>query len=318
MEKCQQFRQWIWLAVYNELPVDQQKTLEEHLKDCPECLLDYEEAMKTIKLFDQKVQLEPTDVQLEANRVELHQRLLLMTQPGFREKWMAKLWQIISLDFAPALRFATAAAILIVGIFLGKIFFSQDTLKLASGQQPSPALFGSNISNIESIQYDPATRQVSITMNTVNDVTIQGDLEKPEIQQVLAQTLMTDERPDIRLKTVRALQNTKIFDEKIIFALKEVVDKEENPGIRLKAVKLLTSIPITSSVKEILAKVLVRVFLNDSNSAIRIEAFKGLSKIDNGSVAPVIFNAAKNDSSEYIRSKANQILDRTENPVVPE
>ena len=81
---------------------------------------------------------------------------------------------------------------------------------------------------------------------------------------------------------------------------------------------MLTSIPITSSVKEILAKVLVRVFLNDSNSAIRIEAFKGLSKIDNGSVAPVIFNAAKNDSSEYIRSKANQILDRTENPVVPE
>lgn len=317
MEKCQQFQQWIWLAVYNELPVDQQKTLAEHLKECPECQLDHEDAMETIKLFDQKVQIEPTDVHLEANRAELHQRLLLMTQPGFQKKWFAKLWQIISLDFAPVLRFATAAALLIVGILLGKIFFSQDTLKLASAQQPYPDLFGSNFSNIESIQYDPATRQVSITMNTVNDVTIQGDLEKPEIQRVLAQTLMTDERPDIRLKTVRALQNTKIFDEKIIFALKEVVDKEENAGIRLKAVKLLTSIPISSSVKEILANVLVRVFLNDSNSAIRIEAFKGLSKIDNDSVAPVIFNAAKNDSSEYIRSKANQILDRTENPAVP-
>jgi hypothetical protein len=319
MEKCQQqFRQWIWLAAYKELPVDQQKILEEHIKDCPECQLDYEEAMKTIKLFDQKVQLEPTDVQLETNRAELHQRLLLMTQPGFQKKWLAKLWHIISLDFAPALRFATAAAILIVGIFLGKIFFSQDTLKLASGQQPSPGLFGSTISNIESIQYDPTTRQVSIIMNTLNDVIIQGNLDKPEIQQMLTQALMTDERPNVRLKTVRALQNMKVLDKKVIHALSDVVDNEENAGIRLKAVKLLTSIPITSSVKEILTRVLVRVFLNDSNSAIRIEAFKGLSKLENGSIAPVIFNAAKNDSSEYIRSKANQILERTENPVVPE
>ena len=317
MEKCQQYRQWIWLAAYNELPSDQKKILEEHIKECPECHLDYEEAVKTIRLFDQKVQLEPTDVQLETNRAELHQRLLLMTQPGFQKKWLAKVWRVISLDFAPALRFATAAAILIVGIFLGKIFFTQNTLKIASGQQLSPGPFESNLSNIESIQYDPTTRQVSITMNTISDVTIRGDIEKPEIQQMLVQSLMTDERPDVRLKTVRTLQNTKRLNEKFIFALREVVDKEENPGIRLKAVKLLTSIPITPSVKEILAKVLVRVFLNDSNSAIRIEAFKGLSKMDNGSVAPVIFNAAKNDSSEYIRSKANQILERTENPAVP-
>ncbi len=318
MEKCQQFRQWIWLAAYKELPVDQQKILEEHIKDCPECQLDYEEARKTIKLFDQKVQVEPTDVQLETNRAELHQRLLLITQPGFQKKWLAKVWQVISLDFAPVFRFATAAAILIVGIFLGKIFFNQNSLKLATGQQLSPDVVKSNISNIESIHYDPITRKVSITMNTINDLTIQGDLEKPEIQLMLAQALMTDERPNVRLKTVRALQNMKMLDEKLVCALREVVDKEENPGIRLKAVKLLTSIPITSSVKEILTKVLVRVFLNDSNSAIRIEAFKGLSKIDINSIAPVIFNAAKNDTSEYIRSKANQILERTENPVVPE
>ena len=85
MEKCQQIRKWIWLTVYNELPVNQQKILEEHIKDCPECQLDYEEAMKTINLFDQKVQLEPTDVQLKTNRAELHQRLLLITQPGFQK-----------------------------------------------------------------------------------------------------------------------------------------------------------------------------------------------------------------------------------------
>jgi len=147
---------------------------------------------------------------------------------------------------------------------------------------------------------------------------IQGDVEKPEIQELLAQTLLNEDRPNIRLKTVRALQNTHKIDDNVISALSEVIDKEENPGIRLKAVKLLTSIPITSSIKDVLTQVLVRVFLNDSNSAIRIEAFEGLSKVDNGSVTPVIFSAAKNDSSEYIRTKAKKILERTENPALPE
>ncbi|UCE07868.1 MAG: zf-HC2 domain-containing protein, partial [bacterium] len=297
MEKCQQFRHWIWLTVYNELSTDQKKVLEEHIKNCPECQLDYEEAVKTIKLFDQKFQFEPTDVQLETNRAELHQRLLLLTQPNFQKKWMTKLWRIISLDFVPVLRFATATVLLIIGIFLGRIFFNQNNLKFESDQKPVTDLFESNISNIESIQYDPASRQVSIKLSTINDMTIEGDVEKPEIQRVLAQALMTEERPNVRLKTVSALQNTHKLDEKVMYALREIIDKEENPGVRLKAVKLLTSIPITPTIKEMLTRVLVRVFLNDSNSAIRIEAFKGLNKIDNGSIAPVIFNAAKNDSS---------------------
>lgn len=318
MEKCQQFRQWIWLAIYDELSVTQKKNLEEHIKNCPECQLDYEEAVRTIRLFDQKVQLEPTDLQLETSRAELNQRLLLFTQLHFQKKWWKILWRIISLDFAPAMRFATAAALLIIGMFFGNIFFSQNGSSFEFEQKQFSGLAESNISNIESIQYNPSTRQVSIKLSTVNDMTIEGDVEKPEIQRILAQALMTEERPNFRLKTVRTLQNTNTLDKKVVYTLMEVIDKEENPGIRLKAVKLLTSIPITPAIKEILTKVLVRVFLNDSNSAIRIEAFKGLSKIDNGSVVPSIFNAVKNDSSEYIRSKAKQILERTKNPVLPE
>jgi len=216
------------------------------------------------------------------------------------------------------LRLATATALLIIGVFLGNFIFKSNGSGLEFNQRQIAELEKGNISNIESIQYDPSTRQVSIKLNTINDMMIQGDVEKPEIQELLAQTLLNEDRPNIRLKTVRALQNTHKIDDNVISALSEVIDKEENPGIRLKAVKLLTSIPITSSIKDVLTQVLVRVFLNDSNSAIRIEAFEGLSKVDNGSVTPVIFSAAKNDSSEYIRTKAKKILERTENPALPE
>lgn len=318
MKKCERFRQCIWLAVYNELSAGEKKDLEAHIHDCPECQLDYHKAENTRKLLDQKIQIEPTDLQLATSRTELHQRLLLLTQPNFQKKWISKLWQIVSLDFAPTLRFASAVALLIIGIFLGRIVISPDHVKIESDQKTISELFQSNITSIHSILFDPATRRVSIKLNTLNEVAIQGDVEKPEIQQLLLETLRTEERPDVKLKTVGALQHTKLLNENVINALSHLIDKEENPGIRLKAVKLLTTIPITPSIKEILAQVLVRVLLNDSNSAIRIEAFKGLSKFDNGSTKSVIFNAARNDSSEYIRSKAKQLLKRTENPIIPE
>lgn len=316
MKICKQFRRWIWLAVYDDLPVEQKKLLEAHLETCSECQLDFEEAGNAMKLMDNKIQLKPADFQLESSRTELHQRLLLLTQPRFHKSWAAKFWQIVSLDFTPALRFATAVALLVVGLLAGKVIFSSGKPGFEFSQQQLSEALTSNVSNIESIEYNPATRQVSIKMNTLNDVTIQGDVEKAEIQQLLVQSLVAEQRPDVRLKTVRALGNTRTLGVKTLSALSELIDKEENPGIRLKAVKLLTSIPITSSVKDVLTQVLVRVLLNDSNSAIRIEAFKGLSKIGNGSVTPVIFNAARNDSSEYIQTKAKQMLERTENPKI--
>jgi len=318
MERCKQFREWIWLAVNDELPTKQSEILKEHIKLCADCQLDREEAEKTLKLLNQKIQLEPTELQLVSSRTELHQRLLVIKQSQMKRNWWAKLWHIVSLDFAPGLRLATAATLLIIGIVLGKIFFTQTISESQFDQNLLSGLTESNISNIESIYFDPKTGEVSLKLNTMNEITIEGDLEKPEIQHLLTQTLMFDERPDIRLKIVRALEQTKTLDKNVITALAELLDKEENPGIRLKAVKLLTALPITPSLKDILAQVLVRVLLNDSNSAIRIEAFKGLSKVKNGSMAPFIANAAKNDSSEYIRTKAKQILDRTENPIIPQ
>ncbi len=314
MKNCKEFRNWIWLMSYDELPVENQKILEQHLVTCAECRQFFEEAKNTMRLLDHKIQLAPTDFQLNASRSELHQRLLLLTLPRFQKNWKTKLWQIVSLDFAPALRLATAVALLVIGIFAGKFIFSTSKSGFKFSQQQLSEVLTSNASNIESIEYSPSTRQVSIRMNTLKDVTIQGDVEQPEIQKLLAQTLITEDRPNMRLKTVRALEKTRSLDVSVITSLSELLAKEENPGVRLKAVKLLTSIPISSTIKEILTQVLMQVLMNDSNAAIRIEAFNGLNRIDNGAVAPAVFSAAKKDSSDYIRTKAKQILERTENP----
>jgi hypothetical protein len=317
METCKQYKEWIWLNIYKELSSDQQKKLTAHIEKCPDCQLDLKEAKQIVNMLHQKIQIEPTDLQLQNDRNELHQRLLTLKNPQAQKNWASKLWQILSLDLQPPWRLATATALFAIGLLLGKLFFKADASALKLDQQLSQ-LIESNISNIESIRYDSESKQVSITLNTLNDVTIKGDVEKPEIQRLLAQALIAEDRPNMRLKTVRALEKTTAIDGSLLNTLSDVISKEDNPGIRLRAIKLLTSIPITPSIKEILAQILTRVLLTDSNSAIRIEAFKGLSQMKNGSVSPIIFNAAKNDSSDYIRSRARQILERTENPTFPE
>lgn len=317
MNHCHINQKLIWLAIYDELAIEQRHDLEDHLQTCSECQALFDESQRTKEILDHKTQLIPTRTQVEASRAELHQRLLLLSQARFQKKWYHKAWQILSLDVAPAWRLGAAMAILLVGILIGNIFSRRSSHAETLVPNQISELLASNISAIKSIQYNPTTRQVAIELNLLKDVMIQGDIEKPEIQQLLAHSAVNEERPNIRLSSVRALEQTRKLNDNSIRALSELIDKEENPGIRLKAVKLLASIPITPSIKELLAQVLVRVLLTDSNSAIRIEAFKGLSKINDGSMMPVLLNAARQDSSDFIQAKTKQWLDQRENPVFP-
>ena len=316
MKQCKKYRQWIWLAVYDELKEREKKLLDEHIKACADCLLDFEEAKQTKNLLDKKIQLKPTASLMEESRTELHQRLLLATELRYKTKLIKKIWGFISLDFSPALRFSTALAMLLIGILIGKWMFINKVSEKDFNEQQSSLLSNLNIAGVESINYDPMTHQVSMKLNTMKQLTIQGDMDTPEIKHLLAQTLMS-ERPNIRLKTVGALSMTKSFDQQVIKALIEVLENDENPGIRLKTIKLLTTIPFNASIKNLITKVLIRVLLKEDNSAIRNEAIDGLDKLKNGSIEPIIYNAARNDSSEYVRSKAALILQRTENPEIP-
>jgi len=317
MKQCEKYRKWMWLKLYDELNEDQNAELVAHLNNCPDCVIDLEEINETKILLDKKIQLKPTVSFLEQNRTELHQRLLLATQPKYRSNWKKKIWEIVSLDFSPALRFSTAVAMLLIGFLGGSLVYKAKTLEEDFTKQQFSSLSETNITGVESIDYDPETRQVSMKLNTMKQLTVQGDMERPEIKQLLAQTLISEKRPNIRLKTVGALALSKSYDNQVINALSKVLEKDENPGIRLKAIRLLTKMPINTSIKNIVTKVLVNVLLKETNSAIRNEAIDGLNKLRNGSVDPIIYNAAKNDSSEYVRSQAAIMLQRTQNPDVP-
>lgn len=307
MKTCQQFRQWIWLDLYNELLPDQKENLADHLKRCLDCQLDYQAAKKTVELLDQKIQLEPTENELAANRADLHQRLLFIKHSQSEKRWWEKLWQIMSLDFAPQYRLATALAMLIVGIFFGRyLLLPSQTL-----QSHELDFADANIAGVDYVQYNPNTKQVSIKLNTMNDIVVEGGLERPEIQTLLAQALEVSDRPNVRLKTVGVLSFVKTLNKPLLDALIDLIEHDNNPGIRLKAIKLLNTLPLDAEVKELIIDTLAKVLLKEKNSAIRNEAINGLTKMNDLDVAPMVLNTARSDTSEYIQYKASQVLART-------
>ena len=311
MKKCKQFRRWIWLELYDELQPDQKKQLTEHLKECVDCRLDFQEAEQTVKLMDQKIRLEPTELELEENQAELHQQIMLIKQYELNNKWREKLWQIVSLDFAPRFRLAAALAIFVIGMFMGRLLLTPPNSSIRGNQLKLTDINGSNFAGVELVQYNPKTKEVSIKLNTINENVINGSLERPEIQQILAKTLVSDERPNVRLKTVSTLSFIKSFDRQVVDALVEVLESDKNPGVRLKAAKLLNTIPLSYHIKELLIKILTRVLVKEENPAIRNEAINGLSRVSNSYAIPFILQAAENDTSEYVRYKASQHIKKT-------
>lgn len=313
MKSCNEFQKMIWLDIYGELSDEQKNKLTDHLKSCVECQLDYEESLKAYQLFDKKTQQEPNENLMKELRNELHHRLNILKKPNTKTSWPERFWHIITLDFAPVARLGTALALLIIGMAVGSRFF-QSTYRTQAVISKKADVTDSWVAGMESIQYNPRTKKVEIKLNTIQDITVEGNLNKPEIQKLLAQVLIADERPNIRLRTVRALENTQYFGRDILDALVEIIEEEENPGIRLRALKVLTAVPITSEIKSLITKVLVKVLLNDSNTAMRIEAFNKLNKFDKNIIDSKLYNVVTADSSEYIRTQSSQMLERTENP----
>jgi len=299
--------------MYDELSEQENDELAEHIAHCKACQLDYEEALSMKEVLDKKIQYVPDENVLKELRNDLHLRLLSVGKPNRHIPWTERLWRMISLDFSPILRMGTAVALVIFGIYIGSKYSY-----LTNGSQEALVKVSENsiprVTGVEFIHYNQATQQIELTFNTMQNVNVQGDLNKPEIQKILAQMLLADNRPNFKLRTVRALESSVRLENDVLEALATLAETDENPGIRLKALKLLIAAPMTPELKDRIVKVVVKVLLNDTNSAMRIEAFDYLSKINGGHLESDVYHAVRVDSTEYIRAQSSHLLDRIENP----
>ncbi|MFQ5769503.1 MAG: HEAT repeat domain-containing protein [bacterium] len=315
MKTHEHLEKLIPLYLYDELNENERKELEVHLGYCEHCHKQFEEIQALHKKLDKKTILEPSDALLSQSRLQLRNRLREEQQVVMKESWWQKLLDAVNISRV-GWQLVGATAFLLVGLFLGRFVWAEKihqplqqaemATNLASEGMSSPL-----ISNIDLIQYNAKSGQVTIQYKSVNDVLVQGNIDDASVRRILAHAIRDETHPGLRLTAVKVFGGRTFSDDEVEQALIYALEHDTVDGVRLKAAKVLKTLPISQKIKE----VFIRILLKDSNPAIRIEAVEALSKVkEEEDVVPIFQEASQDDENEFIRLKASKELERRENP----
>jgi hypothetical protein len=127
MSDCRKCRDLFVEALYDELDADQKQTFSEHLKSCRQCAESYEEMTSTAQSMRRRIQPEPESVFWSGYWDRLAERLdqTEKSKASANPIW-TRLREILRFEPKWIVRVATATALVIVGVFIGRIAFGPD------------------------------------------------------------------------------------------------------------------------------------------------------------------------------------------------
>ncbi|HEV2177052.1 MAG TPA: zf-HC2 domain-containing protein [Terriglobia bacterium] len=308
---CDAVKENLALYVYDELPRSERDAADEHLAGCERCRLALGEARRMQELMSAGPALGPTPELLVRCRQHLEDSLdrEQLGWTGLIRKWLP--------GFALTQPFRAAAALTLValGFSLGWIVRPR-TIKDGIGPRnivgssvAGTDLGGAQISDITQVSPDPQTGQVKITLNAARQVTLEGSLDDPHIQQVLLYAVRSYDNPGIRLDTLDALRSGS-SNPTVQAALLYAMRHDQNAGVRVAALNSVPRMPWCEEVRG----ALVDAAQHDDNLGVRDEAIDQLVAhavaAGDQSLVPVLENLAANDSDRYVRMKSARALRR--------
>ncbi len=307
------FKEMIHLALLDELNDEEMKELHQHLIDCSECQTEYDELSKYLSFIDKKETPE-IDLQfLQDARRQLRSALdYEISRKSFFEKSVTTIGKFFFINRQPAL---AGAFSLIIGLTLGYLFFAP--VSSNNGLFGNQNLLSDRSAKIANVRFsDPLTAngEIEFTFDAVKAVKMKGNINDPAIQKLLAEALINEKNPGVRIRTVNALSThtgiKALADPEIKSALISAAEYDANPGVRREALKSLLSLPYDSLIKNCLLYVLG----HDNNSAMRIVAINGLASeslsgqpLDEETMK-ILNQRIKQDDNEYIKIRAASLL----------
>lgn len=329
MKAHEKYRKNLALHAFGELNEAERTELEAHLSGCAECRAELEQLQALRRAAAARPSWGPDEATLQSlrNKVSRQIRRREPQPTGFLRQW----WNF--LQPAPLLRIGLAAALFIIGFFLGRQGLTskpgnteavlQDLLT-ASGQiQSGNSAVNPLLASVERVEFDSQTGGIRIFYTTLNDIELRGNLlrqtgDGAAIRQLLREALLEEQNPAVRLHAVKAVeslaeQNAPLEGD-IIEALAALLEKEQNPGVRLKVLRALKHAQPRAGLKI----TLLRILLNDPNPALRIEALEGLLSGElSAEDLNILKKIARQDSNSYVRSLAEQALVKAEKAPAP-
>ncbi len=314
-------KEMIQLALLDELNDEEMKKLHQHLIECSECQVEYDNLNKYINAINQNKSGEFDDELLREARDQFHRKLNYdLSKQSIFEKIFNLFRKNIWVYKKPVL---AGAFSLVLGMFTGYLIFSPSSSnninlldeKKSSGEGPT------TIANVRFINDSLQSGEVEFTFDAIKQVTMKGKLSDPSVQRILAEALVNEKNPGTRIQTVNALANLSTNQEKfsagkfnvnpkVKSALLIALKYDGNPAVRMEALKALMNFPFDNQINDALLFVLQR----DKNSGLRIAAINGLAtatqngKTIDPETIKILNQKIKNDDNEYVRIRAASLV----------
>jgi hypothetical protein len=314
------YEEILYLFSAGEADEEQKRIINEHLLSCNSCR---EELKYYYRLNEQLTPLASAgvsdDLLLKA-RTKLRERISVEHK---RKSLFSRISDTVSFFFNDNYKYVlngalSAAAGIIIGFFVFKGENVQPVFAPDSGTEISTASSvypdeTSGIRNIRLIDADPSDDHIEFSFEAVRQVNVSGNINDEKIRSVLMYAMMNGNNPGVRLNSLNLLKTSDNvdYDSEVKEAIISAVKYDDNPGVRREAMKVLKTIPFDQDVK----RSYLYVILNDSSSALRIDAINQLLEVSskgadlNKEDRDLFKDKLLDDENSYIRLRAKTILE---------
>lgn len=298
-----------------EINPDELTELENHIFECAECRVYFEEMKKLNSIIKESKPEALPDKFLDQARNELYKELRTINNVIKNKR---SFFESLILLFTKNFRIVLSSAFtLVLGFIIGYAFF------YTPGTSYQNSLFSNEIDldnldksqiKIQKISYPSITDQtneIEVAFETSKPVIYKGSADDELIKELIALAIVNAGNPGIKIETLfRVIDNPKIVDDKVKAALITALKYDKNDGVRRQALIGLSNLEYDDNIKDALLFTLT----NDSNAGIKILAINTLTNFKlNGALFDIntiemLDKRSKTDDNNLIRIKASQLL----------
>lgn len=316
--KHSEFIEKIPLYFYEELSGNDRILFEKHKSECEECGKIYRAEITFLQELDKDKSSAVDDRLLSSARYQLEKAL--------RDKQLkagdSNLNKIISYLFTPYKFAASLGIVLLIGLLTGYALFSGSSSGPINDYSNTQYISAANsfefkdqdlrIASIYFIDADASDGEIEFEFDAIKPVRIKGSVNDPQIQAVLAYSMLNNQNPGSRLSSINAIDSKPQLniDSETKNSLLTVMLTDDNPGVRLEALKVLKRLPYD----EITKQAFLTVLASDTTSGLRIEAINALSGLAekgmslNQEEITLFKEKFYNDNNNYIKFRSRTIL----------
>jgi hypothetical protein len=306
------FEKMLTLYSWDELKKEERNEYERHMLGCDSCRNELEDLKRLHDLVTVNIADELDENALFESRQELLAEIRNLNRKKFQ---FSKIWEFFTIPSSGSLKLAYSVASIAIIFAVGYLMLGK---KPITQTQPveNLAQVESGITNLQFLNSDFEKGEVEITYDLITPVKLKGKVNDAEIQKVLAQSLIDNENPGIRLKTVNAIlyENRANTSNILKDALIKAMMYDKNPGVRKEAINALCRLQFDDQIRD----AMIYVLQNDKNSGLRIQVINclgvknDLQRITDPTTINVLRKKMQEDENSYIKLRAKTILTKLE------